>query len=439
MMTAAFWTPEPMALERPPTYYSATLTDDPRYPRLEGSHRTDIVVIGGGFTGVNTALELAERGFKVVLVEQHRIGWGASGRNGGQVTGSLSGDTAMQKKMRATLGASVDDFIWNLRFHGHDVIESRIARYGIDCDLKKGHLETALKPAHLEGLRAMEAEAMARGMAHQVRLLDARALRERVRSPLYIGGLENDRNLHLHPLKLCVGEARAAAGLGVTIFEGTQVTAIRHGARPVVETTTGSVEAASVVIAGDVYHHLEDKKLSGLIFPAMGAIVTTEPLGARAAEILPRDQAVYDCRFVLDYYRLTRDGRLLFGGGCHYSGRDSRDPAAELRPAIEATFPTLKGVAIEHGWTCAMGIVMNRIPQLGKLSEHVWYAQGYSGHGIATSHIVGEIMAEAVGGELNRFEVFSSIRHTRIPFGRRLGNALLSLGMTYYQLLERLR
>ncbi len=427
------------AAERSPSYYSASIDQDSDYPSVQGEVRVDVAIIGGGFTGVATAVELAERGFKVAVVEANRIGWGASGRNGGQVTGSLSGDAAMAKQMRKRLGGEVDDFIWNLRWRGHDIIEQRVRRYGIACDLKHGHLHAAMKPAHLDELRASHDEALRRGMEADVTLLDAGGVRAHLASDLYLGALKNTRNLHLHPLNLCLGEARAAHSLGALIFEHSPVLEIVHGATPTLVTAEGRVVANQVLLAGDVYHKLEPGKLKGMIFPAMGGIVTTALLGELAAQINPQDLAVYDCRFVLDYYRLTADGRLLFGGGANYSGRDSRDIAAELRPGIERTFPSLKGVPIEFQWSCAMGIVLNRIPQLGKLSPNVWYCQGYSGHGIATSHVMGEIMAEAMGGELARFETFAGCSHIKVPMGDVFGNPMLALGMWYYQLLEKLR
>lgn len=214
---------------------------------------------------------------------------------------------------------------------------------------------------------------------------------------------------------------------------------IVHGERPAVITAQGRIDARQVLLAGDVYHKLEPKQLKGKIFPAMGGIVTTAPLGDLAKRLNPQDLAVYDCRFVLDYYRMTADGRLLFGGGANYSGKDSRDIAGELRPCIERTFPALKGVAIDFQWSCAMGIVINRIPQLGKLSDNVWYCQGYSGHGIATSHIMGEIMAQAITGHLGDYDTFAACQHIRVPFGDQLGNPMLAAGMWYYQMLERLR
>ena len=437
-MTAALQ-PVIAAAERCPSYYSATLNSETAYPPLQGTVQVDVAIIGGGFTGVATAVELAERGLKVALIETHKIGWGATGRNGGQVTGSLSGEEAMHKQMSKTLGQDVDDFIWNLRWRGHDIIKSRVAKYGIQCDLKHGHLHAAMKPAHMRELEASYEQAVRRGMGDQVTLLDAQGVRKHLQSELYCGAIKNTRNMHLHPLNLCIGEARAAESLGALIFEHSEVLDIVHGANPAVITAQGRVEAKQVLLAGDVYHKLERKQLKGMIFPAMGGIVTTKPLGELAKQLNPQDLAVYDCRFVLDYYRMTADGRLLFGGGANYSGRDSRDIAAELRPCIERTFPALKGVEIDFQWSCAMGIVINRIPQLGKLSDNVWYCQGYSGHGVATTHIMGEIMANAMTGTLEKFDTFAACKHIKVPMGDVFGNPMLAVGMWYYGMLEHLR
>ncbi|NQD78562.1 FAD-binding oxidoreductase, partial [Pseudomonas sp. CrR14] len=227
------------AAERSPSYYSATINQDSDYSSVQGEVRVDVAIIGGGFTGVATAVELAERGFKVAVVEANRIGWGASGRNGGQVTGSLSGDTAMTKQMRKRLGDEVDDFIWNLRWRGHSIIEQRVQRYGIACDLKHGHLHAAMKPAHLNELRASYNEALSRGMEADVTLLDAAGVRAHLASDLYLGALKNTRNLHLHPLNLCLGEARAAHSLGALIFERSPVLEIVHGDTPTLVTAEG--------------------------------------------------------------------------------------------------------------------------------------------------------------------------------------------------------
>lgn len=273
--------PRPAA-ERAPSYYAATLNEETDYPTLLGAVTVDIAIIGGGFTGVATAVELAERGYKVALVETHRIGWGASGRNGGQVTGSLSGDAAMHKQMRQWLGAEVEDFIWHLRWRGHEIIRQRVEKYGIACDLRHGHLHAAMKASHMGELQASYEEAVRRGMGDQVLLLDKAGVQAHLETELYCGALKNTRNMHLHPLNLCIGEARAAAGLGALIFEHSEVLDIVHGPRPAVITREGRIEAQQILLAGDVYHKLERRQLKGMIFPAMGGIVTTRPLGELA-------------------------------------------------------------------------------------------------------------------------------------------------------------
>ncbi|MCT8467241.1 FAD-binding oxidoreductase [Chromohalobacter canadensis] len=429
-----------MTQQRCASYYTASIAQESDYPRLEGEHRVDVAIVGGGFTGVATAVELAERGYRVAIVEANRIGWGASGRNGGQVTGSLSGQDAMTRQMRHTLGDDAENFVWNLRWRGHRIIRERVAKYAIACDLKHGHLQAAYKPSHIKALRQDFEESRRHAIGEHIHWLDAEAVRGVIGTELYHGAIRNDYNMHLHPLNLCLGEARAAASLGALIFENSPVVDIEHGNTPVVVGEHGRVTADSVILAGNAYHRLERKQLKGKLFPASLGIVTTAPLSPEQVQAIdPEDLAVYDTRFVLDYYRLTADKRLLFGGGANYSGRDSDDIASELRPRLEHTFPQLKGIAIDFQWQGMAGIVINRIPQLGKLSDHVYYAQGYSGHGIATSHIVGEIMANAVSGTLEEFDAFAEVRHIRIPLDDRLGNALLAAGMWYYQLLEKLK
>jgi len=429
-----------MSDERIHSYYNATANSTARYPKLEGEVRVDVAVIGGGFTGLATALELAQQGKRVALVEAHRIGWGQSGRNGGQVTGSLSGDGAILRQLTRQAGREVaEEFIWNLRWRGQDIIRSRIAKYGIECDLKFGHFHAAYKPSDMHAMCATYEELVRRDMGDMVELVEARDMGRFLATPLYHGGIYNQRNLHLHPLNLCLGEARALAGLGGLIFEQSPVLEIIHGATPALRLEGGRIVADQILLAGDVSHKLERRKLGGMIFPAAGGIVATAPLGELARQINPQDVAVYDSRFVLDYYRTTADGRLLFGGGANYSGKASRDIAAELRPCIERTFPQLRGVQIDYQWSCDMGIVINRIPQLGKLARNVWYAQGYSGHGLATSHIVGEVMARAIAGTMDQFDVFQRFSHVRAPVGDWLGRHMLALGMWYFLMLERLR
>lgn len=422
------------------SYYAATARSYRAFPRLRDSLEADVVVIGGGFTGINSAIELAERGLNVVLLEANRVGWGASGRNGGQITGSLSGDVAMKTEFRRTLGREAESYIWNLRWRGHRIIKNRVARFGIDCDLKHGHLQAAIHPAHVPELRAMAREAQRRGMGDEVAWVEGDALGALIESPLYLGGVHNRRNMHVHSLNLVIGEALAADSLGVRIYEDSKVIRFDRGSRPVVHTEHGQITCDMILLAGNAYHRLGQGRMRGALFPASLGIVATEPLPEETARAInPQDIALYDNRFILDYHRLTADRRLIFGGGTNYSGRDSSDIRSELRPAIERTYPRLKGIGLEFGWTGQVGIIPNRIPHLGRIAPNIFYAEGYSGHGIATSHVVAGIMADAMTGTLGEFDVFDAVRRMRLPFGRWAAHQALALGMWYFKTRERLR
>jgi len=427
-------------MERIDNYYTASLNDTTLYPTLNADLSVDIAIVGGGLTGVATAVELAERGFSVALCESNRIGWGASGRNGGQVTGSLSGDKAMLKQLGKTHGKDAEDFIWHLRWEGHNIIRERVARYAIDCDLKTGHLHTAWRPQDTPEFIDTVELAHSYGMEDDVSWLSREAVHAMLDTPLYHGGVYNKRNLHLHSLNLCVGEARAAKSLGAHVFEQTPVLDLKGGRNPQLKTANGVISAKKIVLAGNAYHRLAKKQLSGLLFPAILGNMTTEPLSdALAEQINQHDVAVYDSRMVLDYYRLTADKRLMFGGGTNYSGREIANVAQTLMPSLVETFPALANTKIDHAWTGTAGIVMNRIPLVGQFDRNVYYAQGYSGHGIATSHIMGEVLAEALTGTLERFDVFAGFDHQRVPGAQLFGSGMLALGMWYYQFKEKLQ
>ncbi len=416
-------------------YYTATRNEHTAYPALQAHIRTDVVIVGGGSTGVSAAVELAERGFAVVLLEANRIGWGASGRNGGQVTGSLSGDAAIEKQLRQRIGSDAAGIMHTLRWHGHEIIANRVQRYAIKCDLRRGHLHTAYSTSDIDALQSSILRAQEAGLGDQVAWLDRTQVHQKLATPLYYGGVYNRYNIHLHSLNLCLGEAAAAHSLGCLIHEQSPVLSIDYGDTPTVRTATGSVTANAVVLAGNAYHRLAQHRLRGLVFPAILGNLATAPLGQSLAnQINPDNFAVYDSRMVLDYYRLTADNRLMFGGGTNYSGRDIGNVAKTLRPALEKTFPDLIGVDIEYAWTGTAGIVINRIPALGRVSDNVYYAQGYSGHGIASSHIMAEILADALTGTLEHFDLFSHLKRIRLPVGPRTGSALVALAMQYHHL-----
>jgi glycine/D-amino acid oxidase-like deaminating enzyme len=310
-----------------------------------------------------------------------------------------------------------------------------VEKYDIACDLKSGYIEVAIKPRHVKELREQYDEYQAHDFPYEYRMLGREETREVVGTDAYIGSMINMRNGHLHPLNLCIGEARAAAGLGVKIFEQSPVTEIQHGDKPRVVTANGQVQANTVVLAGNAYHTLERRHLSGLTFPAGSYIIATEPLSPEVIQsINPLDLAVCDLNNVVDYYRMSADGRLLYGGRCNYSGREPRSIQAAMLPRMLKIYPQLKDVRIDYEWGGKIGIVVNRIPLLGRIGGNVYYCQGYSGHGVNATHVAGEIMADAVTGTLERFDLFANTRHIRIPLGQWFGNQIIALGMLYYRM-----
>jgi glycine/D-amino acid oxidase-like deaminating enzyme len=413
------------------SYYAATRIDTAEYPPLCEDVRSDVCVVGAGFTGIATALTLAERGYSVSVLEQNRVGWGASGRNGGQMLGGVPGE----EKLAKYWGNSQQDTLFNLGYRGHDIIAERVQRYGIECDLKYGAIDVALQSRHLDQLKRMWEAGCERGMEHQLQLITAEDLPEILGTDHYLGGLINRRNGHLHPLNLCLGEARAAAGLGVAIYEGSEVMGIEHGAQAVVRTVRGSVRADYVVLAGNAYQHLEPAVLSGLVFPAGSYIVATEPLSlSEAAQINAQDLAVCDMNEVLDYFRLSADRRLLFGGRCNYAGREPRNIERSMSPRLRAIYPQLAQKRVEYAWGGKIAIVVNRVPLMGRIGQNVFYALGYSGHGVSLSHAFGEVLADAVGGTAERMDVFAKVPHRKIPFGQTFGSQMVALGMLYFRL-----
>lgn len=417
------------------SYYAATVNERTNYPMLQGSQTADVCVVGGGFTGVSTALTLAERGFDVMLLEGNRIGWGASGRNGGQVINGMAGLGKMAKKY----GQGVEQTLEDIRWRGNDLIRERVSKYGIDCDLKDGFAEVALKPRQFKILEEYFEERESTDFPHRYELWDHEKCRDMFGTDLYHGAFVCYRDGHVHPLNLCIGEARAAQGLGVRIFEQSPVINIQHGTRPRVETANGYVEANSVVLAGNAYGQLEPEKLSNLVFPASSYIIATEPLPDEVAhEINKDDVAVCDVNEVVDYWRLSADKRMLYGGACNYSGREPRSIKSYIHPRLLKAYPQLRDTKIDFEWSGKIGIVLNRTLNVGRIGDNVYYCQGYSGHGVCASHVMGEIMADAVSGTMERFDLFAGLKHIRTPGPEWLGNQIVALGMLFYRLKDKL-
>jgi glycine/D-amino acid oxidase-like deaminating enzyme len=416
------------------SYYAATVNDVTNFAPLRGEHTADVCVIGAGFTGISAALHLAERGYNVHVIEANKVGWGASGRNGGQMIGGIAGEKHVAKHH----GRDVEDLFAELRWAGHNIIRERVRKYEIQCDLKQGYVDVALKQSHMRDFEADYERLRKAEFPHEVRLLSRDETRAMTGTDTYIGALLNMGNGHLHPLNLCIGEARAAVSQGATIYEQSPVVAIDRGSRPRAVTENGSVKADAIVIAGNAYHHLE-RKLRGIMFPVNSFIVATEPLsGDVVAEINPHDVAICDPNFILEYFRLSADKRLLFGGRLNYFGDDPKVIEAKHRKKITRHYPQLSNIRIDYAWGGKIGVPINRVPLLGRISPNIFYSQGYSGHGVNVTHLAGQIMADAIAGTMERFDLFANVKPFIVPGAHAFSTPMVALGVLYYKIRDRL-
>lgn len=415
----------------PDSYYHATLNDKAGFPQAKGNHQTKVCVIGGGLSGVNTALELVERGIDVVLLEAYKIGWGASGRNGGQLIRGIGHGLDQFKNVIGDDGIAT---INSMGFEAVDIARQRIEKYKIDCDLKWGYCDLATKKRHLKDFAEDKAWLDSIGYRYETKLVDESELQNVVGSDVYIGGLIDMGSGHLHPLKLNIAEARAAEHLGAKIFENSKVVNISKGSRCTIETEQATIECDTLVICGNAYVGDLDDTLGGQVLPAGSYILATEPLSDdEAMRVLPQDMAVCDQRVDLDYYRLSKEKRLLFGGLCTFSGRDPKSIIHALKPNLDKVFPYLAHKKIDYAWGGMIGIGANRLPQIGRLADNIFYAQAYSGHGLNATHMAGRLIAETIANESQRIEVFERITHLRFPGGRKFRSPMLAAGMLYHR------
>jgi gamma-glutamylputrescine oxidase len=421
----------------PPSYYLATAKGLAEPTPLKGDARCDVCIVGGGYTGISTALHLAERGYKAMVLEAHRIGWGASGRNGGQLNG---GQRVSPEVMADIVGKERARVLWDLGEAAKHQVKQRIARHAIDCDLKPGVISAAIKPAdarHYQDHAYFMRDDY--GYAH-IRALSREELRAEVASDRYHGGYLDSDAAHLHPLNYVLGLARAARAAGAVIHEETAaLEIIRRDGKPGLRTAAGEVIADYLVLAGNGHLGNLEPRIAPLVMPINNFIIATEPLGeARAKALIANDVAVADSKHVIDYYRLSADRRLLFGGGETYRMDYPEDIAAVVRPCMLKVFPQLADVKIDYAWGGKVAITMNRLPAFGRLSGDILYAQGFSGQGVALTTLAGQVMAEAVAGQAERFDVMAAIPTPRFPGGTLLRWPSLVVGMLYYSLKDRL-
>jgi gamma-glutamylputrescine oxidase len=423
---------------QPPSIYA----DDVIWPSLYAPPITDqdveIAIVGGGFTGITTALNLSERGHQVHLYEAQRIGFGASGRNGGQL---CQGWTTDFSKIMARIPQDQRRMAWDVGNAGREIILENCRKHGIDADIRFGYLHAALHQRHMAELVEMQSDWEGEGYDGFELLPDRQALEPHITTDAYIGGLYDAHSGHLHPLKYLLGLAKAAVAAGVTIHEMTPIRFIdAKSDHPQLHHDHGVVRAEKLVLAGNAYlGKTGPKQMQQRLAPVMSGIIATEPLGDNVINtLLPGRIAVSDCNTALDYYRFDAKGRMLFGGRASYMPMDNADITGYIRNKMKAVFPSLIDHRIEKAWSGRIGITVDRIPHFGTVGQNTFFVQGFSGHGVALTAVAAEILSEAIDGDHRRFDTFAAIRHLPFPGGI-FRTPVLALGMSYYKMRDKLR
>lgn len=413
------------------SYYAATAQRDARFAPLDGSSDCDVAVVGGGLAGLTAALDLARMGHQVTLLEAKQVGWGASGRNGGQAIHGLACD---QSVIEDQLGLDDARRVWSMSLEALELLQTRMQQFQIDAEWRQGYIGVATNAR--KGAELMQwADRMAQVYQAEFTRIPAADMPRWVASPRYHSGLYDPQSGHLHPLKYALGIAHAAAAAGVRIHEETPVTALETGPVITVHTARGTLRAKKVLLAGNVYLQGVAEHLERRIMPVGTYIVCSEAMDpALADSLIPTRSAVCDTNFVLDYLRTTNDHRMLYGGRVSYSTVTPPNLAESMRRRMVQTFPQLKDVKVQYAWGGFVDITMNRAPDFGRLRDNLYYLQGFSGHGLALTGLAGRLVAEAMNGDASRFDVFARLKHHDFPGGRLLRTPALVLGMAWYRL-----
>ena len=422
--------------QHPASWYAATANSLPNFPKLEGSVTADVCIVGAGYTGLSAALHLAEAGYKVVLLEAHRVGWGASGRNGGQVGTGLNKD---QAELESMFGKPQAQALWDLSLEAVNLCKDLVQKHQIDCDLQAGIIHADHRQRFVEGSRAF-AEKLQRDYNYSdIRFLDQAAMQRELHSPLYYGGVLNLGAAHLHPLNYALGLAQAAHQAGVVIYEHSPVLSYSNGTKAEVVLEQGTVTANYLILACNGYLDNLEPKVASRVMPINNYIVATEPLTeAQTLDLIPNRYAVADSAFVVNYFRLSADKRLLFGGGESYSFKFPSDIQGLVRPRMLQVFPQLAHTKIDYAWGGTLAVTVNRLPYFTRLQPNVFSVSGYSGHGVALATLAGKLLSEVVSGTAERFEVMAKLPNWPFPGGTLLRWPLLVTAMLYYSLRDRL-
>ena len=422
------------------SYYAATANLLADYAKLEDNIEADVCVVGGGFAGLSAAIELADRGYSVVVLEAKQIGWGASGRNGGQIIAGLACEQSVIEK---TLDFAAAKKVWDMTIEALDLVRERVKRFDIDCDLTDGFLGVSVNASKGAKLRTWF-DTMAKRYQYDTDAtwIEPKDIGAWIASPRYFNGYFDKRSGHLHPLNYCLGLAKGASSLGVRIYQNSPAIAMQQGLNANtthLQTDAGSVRAKFVVLAGNMYLPEVSPKLApslaSRIMPVGTYIIGSEPIEpALKAQLIPSNAAVCDTNFVLDYFRFSADNRMIYGGRVSYSALTPPNLTANMQARMAQTFPQLKAAKVDFTWGGFVDITMSRAPDFGKIAPNIYYLQGFSGHGVALTGLAGKLVAEAIAGQAERLDLMASIPHHNFPGGKLLRTPALVLGMLWYQL-----
>jgi gamma-glutamylputrescine oxidase len=430
------------------SYYAASANEQPDYPTLEMDIEADVCVVGGGFAGLSAAIELTDKGYKVVVLEANHIGFGASGRNGGQL---IAGLACEQDVIEKAIGLGAARQVWEMSLEALNLVRERVKRFDIECDLTDGFVGVAISPKKTHSLRIW-LESMAKKYDYQPDIISTKNIRLFIDSPRYHSGYYDAQGGHIHPLNYCLGLAKGAASLGVKIFQHSAVTGMQQGDSIVLQTAKANVKAKFVVLAGNMYlpeiSPTLAPSLAKRIMPVGTYIIGTDPIDpALAKQLISNNAAVCDTNFVLDYFRFSggdqtktsaKAPRMLYGGRVSYSAMTPPNLTQSMQARMVQTFPQLKDAKVEYTWGGFVDISMNRAPDFGRVASNVYYLQGFSGHGVALTGLAGKLVAEAISGQAERLDVFAKIKHHDFPGGKLLRTPALVLGMAWYQLRDKL-
>ena len=422
--------------KHPNSYYQATVNDSTKFDALSEEINCDICIVGGGFTGLTASIFLAKKSYKVVLLEARRVGSGASGRNGGQLG---SGQRRDQFYLEEHFGNDMAMQMWRFAEEARNTALSLIKDYQIQCDLKQGVLYAA--PNEQDRGWCLEyAELINKKYGYDKRTyLDRNEMSQQLGTDIYHGGSLDLGCYHLHPLNYAKGLARTALSEGVKIFENSPAEKISDTEK-FVQTPKGTVKCKYIIIACNAYLGNLFPKIRNTFMPINNYMIATEPLSNDVAKgLIANDYAVCDTNFVVNYYRLSSDKRLLFGGGETYRDKFPSDIKNFVRKYMLKVYPQMKNTSIDYGWGGSIAITLNRVPDFGKAGKNIFYAQGFSGHGVALTSLAGKLLSEAISGTAERFDVFANLPKKKFPGGRFLKTPALFFGMLYYSLLDRLR